>query len=108
MTPKRRKRRGESVPSPGQDKAEVVRAVLTRREIGAVTPAAAEAARDHHHATLLWPGGRNPTATTSTRPVDPDVVPTHGVVIVSEGPGDEVLRGEDVVARKPVSTNCPL
>jgi hypothetical protein len=36
MTPKRRKRRGESVPSPEQDKAEVVRAVLTRREIGVV------------------------------------------------------------------------
>ena len=31
----------------------------------------------------------------------------HGDVIVSEGSGDEVLRGEDVVARKPVSTNCP-
>jgi hypothetical protein len=30
--------------------------------------------------------------------VDPDVVPTHGDVIVSEGSGDEVLRGEDVVA----------
>lgn len=64
MTPKRRKRRGESVPSPGQDKGEVVRAVLTRREIGVVTSAAAETARDHRHATLLlWPGGRNPTAT---------------------------------------------
>ena len=64
MTPKRRKRRGESVPSPEQDKAEVVRAVLTRREIGVVTSAAAETARDHRHATLLlWPGGRNPTAT---------------------------------------------
>jgi hypothetical protein len=44
---------------------------------------------------------------TSTRPVDPDVVPTHGVVILSEGSGDEVLRGEDVVAHKPVSANCP-
>jgi hypothetical protein len=55
---------GESVPSPEQDKAEVVRAVLTRREIGVVTSAAAETARDHRHATLLlWPGGRNPTAT---------------------------------------------
>jgi hypothetical protein len=64
MTPKRRKRRGESVPSPEQDKAEVVRAVLTRREIGVVTSAAAETARDHRHATLLlWPGGRNPAAT---------------------------------------------
>jgi len=64
MTPKRRKRWGESVPSPEQDKAEVVRAVLTRREIGVVTSAAAETARDHRHATLLlWPGGRNPTAT---------------------------------------------
>jgi hypothetical protein len=64
MTPKRRKRRGEPVPSPEQDKAEVVRAVLTRREIGVVTSAAAETARDHRHATLLlWPGGRNPTAT---------------------------------------------
>jgi hypothetical protein len=39
--------------------------------------------------------------------VDPDVVPTHGDVIVNEGSGDEVLRGEDVVAHKPVSTNCP-
>jgi len=47
-----------------QDKAEAVRAVLTRREIGVVTSAAAETARDHRHATLLlWPGGRNPTAT---------------------------------------------
>jgi len=36
MTPKLRKRRGESVPSPEQDQAEVVRAVLTRPEIGAV------------------------------------------------------------------------
>src|SRR6266496_1573436 len=64
MTLKRRKRRGEPVPSPEQDKAEVVRAVLTRREIGVVTSAAAETARDHRHATLLlWPGGRNPTAT---------------------------------------------
>jgi hypothetical protein len=26
----------------------------------------------------------------STRPVDPDVVPTHGDVIVSDGSGDEV------------------
>jgi hypothetical protein len=64
MTPKRRTRRGEWVPSPEQDKAEVVRAVLTRREIGVVTSAAAETARDHRHATLLlWPGGRNPAAT---------------------------------------------
>jgi hypothetical protein len=46
-----------------------------------------------------------PPPPTSTRPVDPDVVPAHGDVIVSEGSGDEVLRGEDVVARKPVSTN---
>jgi hypothetical protein len=30
--------------------------------------------------------------------VDADAVPIHGDVIVSEGPGDEVLRGEDVVA----------
>jgi hypothetical protein len=85
MTPKRGKRRGESVPSPEQDKAEVVRAILTRREIGVVPSAA---------------------ATTSTRPVDPDVVPTRGDVIVSEGSGDEVLCGEDVVAHKPVSANC--
>ena len=105
MTPKRRKRRGEQVPSPEQDKAEVVRAVLTRREIGVVTSAAAKTARDHRHATLLlWPGGRNPTAPTSTRPVDPDVVPAHGDVIVSEGSGDEFLRGEDVVVHEPVST----
>jgi hypothetical protein len=53
MTPKRRTRRGELVPSPEQDKAEVVSAVLTRREIGVVTSAAAETARDHRHATLL-------------------------------------------------------
>lgn len=45
-----------------------------------------------------------PPPPTSTRPVDPDVVPTHGDVIVSEGSGDEVLRGEDVVAHEPVST----
>ena len=114
MTPKRRKRRGESVPSLEEDKAEVVRAVLTRREIGVVTSAAAETARDHRHAPLLlWPGARHPTASrASSLPVDADVVrthgdvvPTHGDVIVSEGPGDEVLRGEDVVAHKPVSTN---
>lgn len=35
------------------------------------------------------------------------MVPAHGEVIVSEGSGDEVLRGEDVVARKPVPANCP-
>src|SRR5436309_6668330 len=46
------KRRGESVPPPEHDKAEVVRAVLTRREIGVVTSAAAQTARDHRHATL--------------------------------------------------------
>src|SRR5262249_45994436 len=64
MTPKRQKRRGEPVPSPDQDKAEVVRAVLTRREIGVVLSAAAEPARDHRHVILLlWPGGCNPTAT---------------------------------------------
>ena len=41
-----------------------IRAVLTRREIGVVTSAAAETARDHRHATLLlWPGGHNPAAT---------------------------------------------
>ena len=49
-----------------------------------------------------------PPPPTSTRPVDPDVVPTHGDVIVSEGPGDEVLRGEDVVAHKPASTNWTI
>jgi len=96
------------VPSPEQDKAEVVRAVLTWREIGVVTSAAAETARDHRHAALLlWPGGRNPTATHFHSLVDADVVPAHGDVIVSEGSGDEVLRGEDVVAHKPVSANCP-
>ena len=47
-----------------------------------------------------------PPPPTSTRPVDPDVVP-HGDVIVSEGSGDEVLCGEDVVAHKPVSTQLP-
>jgi hypothetical protein len=52
------------VPSPEQDKAEVVPAVLTRREIGVVTSAAAETARDYRHATLLLGlGGRNPAAT---------------------------------------------
>jgi hypothetical protein len=30
--------------------------------------------------------------------------PSRGDVIVSEGSGDEVLRGEDVVAHEPVST----
>ncbi|HJZ27901.1 MAG TPA: hypothetical protein VJ370_16605, partial [Streptosporangiaceae bacterium] len=45
-----------------------------------------------------------PPPPTSARPVDPDVVPTHGDVIVSEGSGDEVLRGEDVVAHEPAST----
>ena len=62
----------------------------TRREIGVVTSAAAETARDHRHATLLlWPGGRNPTATASTRPVDPDVVPARSDIIVS---GTPVMR----------------
>ena len=96
------------MPSPEQDKAEVVRAVLTRREIGVVTSAAAETARDHRHATLLlWPGGRNPTATLLLGRWIPMWYPTHGDVIVSEGSSDEVLRGEDVAAHKPVSTNCP-
>jgi hypothetical protein len=45
-----------------------------------------------------------PPPPASTRPVDPDVAPAHGDVIVSEGLGDEVLRGEDVAARKPAST----
>ena len=45
-----------------------------------------------------------PPPPTSTRPVDPDVVPTHGDVIASEGSGDEVLRGEDVVDHESVST----
>jgi hypothetical protein len=91
MTPRRRKRRGESVPSPEQDKAEVVRAVLTSGD--RCRPVCGRRnAHDHRHAPLLlWPGGRNHTATrASTRPVDADVVPTHGDVIVSEGPGDEV------------------
>jgi hypothetical protein len=44
-----------------------------------------------------------PPPPTSTRPVDPDVVPTHGDVIVSEGSGDEVLRVEDVVAHNGVN-----
>ena len=81
MTPKRRKRRGASVPSPEQDKA--------------MQPSSCGRA------------AAIPPPPTSTRPVDPDVVPTHGDVIVSEGSGDEVLRGEDVVAHKPVSTNRP-
>ena len=46
-----------------------------------------------------------PPPPTSTRPVYPDVVPTHGDVIVSEGSGDEVLRVEDV-SPTTVSTNC--
>ena len=41
-----------------------------------------------------------PPLPTSTRPLDPDEVATHGDVIVSEGPGDEVLRRESAVARK--------
>ena len=66
--------------------------------------------RDHRHAPLLvWPGGRHPTATrASTRPLDADVVPTPGDVIVSKGPGDEVLRGEDAVAHKPASINWTI
>jgi hypothetical protein len=48
-----------------------------------------------------------PPPPTSTRPVDPDVVPTHGDVIVSEGSGDEVIRGEDVVAHKPGVNQLP-
>jgi hypothetical protein len=44
--------------------------------------------------------GSDPTATgASTRPVDADLVPTRGDVVVSEGPGDEVLGGNDVVAQ---------
>jgi hypothetical protein len=84
----------------------VVRAVLTRREIGVVTSAAAETARDLRRATLLLRrAAAIPPPPASTRPVDPEVVPAHGDVIVSEGPGDEVLRGEDVAARKPASNN---
>jgi hypothetical protein len=44
------------------------------------------------------PGRAGLEGPTSTRPVDPDVVRVHGDVIVSEGSGDAVLRGEDVVA----------
>jgi hypothetical protein len=44
-----------------------------------------------------------PPPPASARPVDPDVVPTHGDVIVSEGSGDEVLRVEDVVAHNGVN-----
>jgi hypothetical protein len=33
--------------------------------------------------------------------MDVDVVPARGDVIVSERPGDEILRGEDVVAHNP-------
>lgn len=65
--------------------------------------------RDHRHAPLLlWPGGRHPTATrASTRPLDADG--THPWdVIVSEGPGEEVLRGEDAVAHKPASINWTI
>ena len=56
---------------------------------------------------LLWPAAAIPLPPTSARPVDPDVGPTHGDVIVSGGSGGEVLRGEDAVAHKPVSANCP-
>jgi hypothetical protein len=63
------------------------------------------APRAQIRARELRPGGRNPPPPASTRPADPDVVPAHGDVIVSEGPGDEVLRGEDVAARKPASNN---
>jgi hypothetical protein len=40
--------------------------------------------------------------------VDPDVVSTDGDVIVSERPGDEVLRGENLVAHKPASINWTI
>jgi hypothetical protein len=40
--------------------------------------------------------------------VDADVVPIHGGVIVSEGAGDEDLRGEDVGAHTPASTNWTI
>lgn len=50
----------------------------------------------------MWPGGLDPAATrASTRPVDVDVVPAHGDVIVNERPGDEILRDADVVACNP-------
>jgi hypothetical protein len=49
-----------------------------------------------------------PPPPSSTRPVDPDVVLPHGDVIVSEGPGDEVLRGEDVVAHESASVNWTI
>jgi hypothetical protein len=56
-----------------------------------------------------WPGGRNPAAArASTRPVTADVAPIHGGVIVSEAAGDEDLRGEDVGARTPASTNWTI
>jgi hypothetical protein len=42
--------------------------------------------------------GPGQAAVDQAGPVDPDVVPAHGDVTVSEGSGDEVLRGEDVVA----------
>jgi hypothetical protein len=40
--------------------------------------------------------------------VDADVVPIHGGVIVSEGAGDEDLRGEDEGAHTPASTNWTI
>jgi hypothetical protein len=61
MTPKRRKRRGESVPSPEPDKAEGLRAVLTMREIGVVASAAAETTRHHRQAS-----GTAPTSVDSS------------------------------------------
>ena len=75
-----------------QDNAEVVRAVLARREIGVGTSAAAETAViTAMHPSYCGRAARNPTPTrASTRPVDADVVPRHGDVIVSEGPGDEI------------------
>jgi hypothetical protein len=36
------------------------------------------------------------------------LVPIHGDVAISEGPGDEVLHGEDVVAHKPASANWTI
>ncbi|WP_406044013.1 hypothetical protein OG799_06310 [Micromonospora sp. NBC_00898] len=39
--------------------------------------------------------------------MDADVAPAHDV-IVSECPGDEILRGEDVVARSPGYINWTI
>jgi hypothetical protein len=54
-------------------------------------------------------GGGRPDPATATRvpawPVDADVVFTGGEVVLSEGAGDEVLRGEDAAGHRPTPAN---